>query len=99
MLTSKTRVAPLKELSIPRLELMAGLILVKLMRTVKNALSSQVQVQQTKFWSDSMTALYWIMNRGEWKQFVRHRVNEILKSSSKSDWRYCPSEENPADFG
>ena len=82
---SKTRVAPLKELSIPRLELMAGLILVKLMSTVKNALSSQVQVQQTKFWSDSMTALYWIMNRGEWKQFVRHRINEILKSSSKSE--------------
>ena len=94
MLTSKTRVAPLKELSIPRLELMAGLILVKLMSTVENALCSQVQVQQTKLWSDSMTALYWIMNCGEWKQFVRHRVNEILKSSSKSDWSYCPSEEN-----
>ena len=64
---------------------MAGLILVKLMSTGKNALCSQVQVQQTKRWSDSMTALYWIMNRGDWKQFVRHRVNEILKSSSKSD--------------
>ena len=99
MLTSKTRVAQLKELSIPRLELMAGMVLVKLMSTVKNALCSQVQVQQTKLWSDSMTALYWIMNRGEWKQFVRHRVNEILKSSSKSDWSYCPSEENPADIG
>lgn len=99
MLTSKTRVAPLKELSIPRLELVEGLILVKLMSTVKNTLCSQVQVQQTKLWSDSMTALYWIMNRGEWKQFVRHRVNEILSSSSKSDWSYCPSEENPANIG
>ena len=39
------------------------------------------------------------MNRGEWKQFVRHRVNEIFKSSIKSDWSYCPSEENPADIG
>ena len=99
MLTLKTRIAPLKELSIPRLELMAGMVLVKLMSTVKNALCSQVQVQQTKLWSDSMTALYWIMNHGEWKQFVRHRVSEILKSSSKSDWSYCPSEENPADIG
>ena len=39
------------------------------------------------------------MNRGEWKQFVRHHVNEILKASSKSDWSYCSSEENPADIG
>ena len=99
MLTSKTRDAPLKELSIPRLELMAGLKLVKLMSTVKNALCYQVQVQGTKLWSDSMTALYWIMNRGEWKQFASHRVNEILKSSSRSEWSYCVSEENPGDIG
>ena len=39
------------------------------------------------------------MNRGEWKQFVKHRVNEILKLSDKGDWRYCPSRENPADIG
>lgn len=65
MLTSKTRDAPLKELSVLRLDLMAGLILVKLMSTVKNALCYQVQVQRTNLWSDSMTALYWIMNRGE----------------------------------
>ena len=58
MLTSKTRVAPLKELSIPRLELMTAFVLVKL------------------------------MNSGEWKQFVKHRVNEILKPSHKGDWRY-----------
>ena len=99
MLTSKTRVAPLKELSIPRLELIACLILVNLMSTVKNALNSQVSVQKTKLWSDSMTALYWIMNQGEWKQFVSHRVNEIVKLSKKEDWGHCPSEQNPADTG
>ena len=98
MLTSKTRVAPLKELSIPRLELIACLILAKLMCTVKNALNSQVSVQKVKFWSDSMTALYWIMNHGEWKQFVNHRVNEIVKLSEKENWGHCPSEQNPADI-
>lgn len=46
-----------------------------------------------------MTALYWIMNSGEWKQFASHRVNEILKSSSRSEWSYCVSEENPGDIG
>ena len=45
------------------------------------------------------TALCWIKNRGEWKQFVRHRVNEILKLSDKEDWSHCPGEDNPADIG
>ena len=99
MLTSKTRVAPLKELSIPRLELMAAIILLKLIINVESALASQVSVKRSKLWLDSQTALFWIMNRGEWKQFVKHRVNEILKLSEKSDWRYCPSHENPADIG
>lgn len=93
MLTSKTR------LSIPRLELMAALILVILMSTVKNALSSQMRIQQTKLWSDSITVLYWIMNQGEWKQFVRHRVNEILFNhpeirgdleNQRIEWRFNP---------
>ena len=46
-----------------------------------------------------MTALYWIRNTGEWKQFVSHRVNEILKLTTKGDWGHCPGKENPADIG
>ena len=99
MLTSKTRVAPLKELSIPRLELMSALMLARLMSNVETALSHQAGVKRSRLWLDSMTALHWIMNRGEWKQFVRHRVNEILKLSEKGDWSHCPGEENPADIG
>ena len=46
-----------------------------------------------------MTALYWIVNHGEWKQFVLRRVNEILRLTNKGDWGHCPSVENPADIG
>ena len=95
MLTSKTRVAPLKALSIPRLDLMSALILVRLICTVEKAPSSHASVKRSRLWLDSKTALYWIMNRREWKWFVRHRVKEIPKSSKKSDWGYCPSEERP----
>ncbi|XP_078366089.1 uncharacterized protein LOC144650313 [Oculina patagonica] len=78
---------------------MSARILAQLMQTVKNALESQLEISGTKYWLDSKTALCWIQNRGEWKQFVRHRVNEILKLSHKKDWGHCPGEENPADIG
>ena len=46
-----------------------------------------------------MTALYWIMNKGEWKQFVHHRVNEILRLTNKEECGHYPGVENPADIG
>lgn len=99
LVASQTRVAPLKELSIPRLELLSARILAQLMSTIRNALLSQLKVNGVRYWLDRETALSWIQNKGEWKQFVRHSVNEILKLSSKEDWSYCPTEENPADIG
>jgi hypothetical protein len=69
------------------------------MKSVKASLENQVRIDSTKFWLDSMTALYWIMNKGEWKQFVHHRVNEILKLTNKGDLVHYPGVENPADIG
>ena len=83
LICTKTRVAPLKELSIPRLELMSACILSKLMATVYKALSTQVKIDECRYWLDSKTALYWINNQGLWKQFVQHRVNEILQLSKR----------------
>ena len=99
MLTTKSRVAPLKETSIPRLELMSARLLAQVMNTVRDSLKNQVKIDYVRFWLDSMTALYWIMNKGEWKQFVHHRVNEILRLTNKEEWGHCPGVENPADIG
>ncbi|XP_065062455.1 uncharacterized protein LOC135689235, partial [Rhopilema esculentum] len=99
LICAKTRVAPLKELSIPRLELMSGRILSTLVETVYNALSPQIRIDGCRYWLDSKTALYWINNQGEWRQFVQHRVNEILKISKKEDWGHCIGVCNPADLG
>lgn len=93
LLTSKTRIAPMKALTIPRLELMSARVLAKVMSTVKEALEHSVQFSGVYYWLDSktaLTALCWINNRGEWKQFVRHRVDEILKLSREEDWGHCP---------
>ena len=99
LLCAKTRVAPLKELSIPKLELMSARILVNLMETVKSALSSKLKFDAIRFWLDSKTALFWLLNQGEWKMFVQHRVNKILKVSDKEQWGHVPGKENPADIG
>ena len=99
LLASKSRVAPVKTLTIPQLELVSARILAQLMETVKNAVESQLEISRTKYWLDDKTVLCWIQNWGEWKQFVRHRVNEILKLTHKKDWGHCPGEENPADIG
>ena len=99
LVASKTRVAPLKELSIPRLELMSARILAQLVNMTRNALQWQLKIDGVRFWLDSKMAQSWIQNKGEWKQFVRHRVNEILSLTNKEEWAYCPTGENPADLG
>ena len=90
---------PLKEQSVPRLELMSARILGRLVETVKGALENQIKIQKTVLWLDSTTALLWIKNVGEWKPFMQNRVREILRLTSRSDWRYCPTDCNPADIG
>ena len=89
--------APIKPKSIPRLELMAGRILAALMDTVQKAIN--LEIHSTHLWLDSYTALCWIANHQEWKQFVKARVNEILSLTTENQWRHCPSEDNPADIG
>ena len=61
-------------------------------------LSTQLKLDGIRYWLDSKTALCWIRNRGEWKQFVKHLVNEILQLTNKDEWAYV-SDTNPADIG
>ena len=77
---------------------MSARLLAQVMNTVRDSLKNQVKIDNVRFRLDSMTALYWIMNKGEWKQFVHHRVNEILTLTNKEDWGHCPGVENPADI-
>lgn len=99
LVSSKTRLAPLSSMTIPRLELLAALILARLMSTVKKALESVLNIDETTCFSDSKTVLHWIHGGKELKQFCQNRVNEILSLTRREDWRHCPGRENPADIG
>lgn len=95
LLASKARVAPLKNVSIPRLELLACCIGARLASTVMNGLKMKSSVF---YWSDSTTALCWIKGNETWATFVQNRVMEIRSLSEIRNWRYVPTEKNPADL-
>ncbi|XP_035225884.1 uncharacterized protein LOC118198336 [Stegodyphus dumicola] len=93
---SKSRIPPLKKLSLPRLELMGAVVAARLGKYLLKIF--QDLVGRLVLWTDSEICLWWIKGSArEWKQFVSNRVAEIQDCTSPDKWKYCPGSENPAD--
>ena len=76
LLMNKSRVVPLSKQAIPRTELLASLVLSRLIARVCSALLPLVKIYDIFFWKDSTTTLHWIKGVDkEYKQFVEKRVN------------------------
>ncbi|XP_077996706.1 uncharacterized protein LOC144450013 [Glandiceps talaboti] len=96
LIMSKTRVAPLKEMTLPRLELMATLIGSRLIKFVYNALKDKVNIARRVLWSDSQIVIHWIQGKKKLPVFVNNHVREI--NEFPCEIKYCPTADNPADL-
>ena len=93
----KARVAPMKALTVPKLELQAALLAARLRAEVLRALS--LKIDRTFMWSDSSTVLQWLASLEKQPTFVANRVCEILDLTTVDEWHYVPTAHNPADAG
>ena len=96
LVMSKSRVVPLKQTTIPRLELAAATLSVKLDTMIRKEID--IPISESWFWTDSTSVLKYIRNtETRFKTFVANRLAVIHDGSCPRQWKYVASRQNPAD--
>ncbi|CAI6360469.1 unnamed protein product [Macrosiphum euphorbiae] len=98
LLGSKTKTAPMKTSTIPRLELCAAVLLARWLTRLLTVFGDRLRVDGIFAWSDSQIVLSWLINPHTcFKVFVSNRVHLVRQLVPSCHWGYVRSAENPAD--
>ena len=94
----KSRLSPLKPVTIPRMELSATVLSTRLDRMIREEI--EYTIDDSIFWTDSTCVLRYVENdEKRYETFVANRVSAIREQSLPSQWHYIQTEFNPADHG
>ena len=94
----KCRMASMRHLSIPLLELQAAVMAVRVTEQIVK--EHEMKINRCSFWSDSTTVLQWLHSSHRKQQvFVANQVAEILDTTDVSQWEHVSGINNPADIG
>ena len=96
LLVSKSKLAPVKAMTIPRLELTAAVLAAKMDDKLKKQM--EMSIDESFFWCDSLLVIQYIQNEKQrFHMFVANRVAIIQEASRPHQWRHVPGKQNPAD--
>ena len=94
---SKSKLAPIKVITLPRLELSAAVTAVRMYKTIIR--ETDLPVRTVRFWTDSTLTLQYIYTKTlRPKAFVANRKKEINEATDTASWGHVPGDENPADL-